>query len=168
MRVYDTYFRYDRGEDYSIYHVDTSMRSSIKHWKEEDLPSFLGYGPDDVSQLYLLRCNLTKSEIEVLKESMTSGTDSYDVEFENLIDSIHTDKDSDDIIYCTTGDENFEVLQWFQEHFRCFINPLDYWEAESDIPTDEDELSDELQQILLDDESVFDLVLKGYIQTHYN
>lgn len=167
MRVYVTYYRYDRGESYSIYHIDTSMRNSIKHWKEEDLPSFLGYGPDDVSQLYLVRCNLTKTEIEVLKDSMISRTD-YDVEFTNLIDSIHEDMDNDDIIYYTTGDENFEVLQWFQEHFRWFINPLNYWETEDDIPTDEDELNDELQQILSDDEPVFDLVLKRYIQTHYN
>jgi hypothetical protein len=166
MRVYVTYFRYDRGESYSIYHLDTSMRNSIKHWKEEDLPNFLGYGPDDVSQLYLIRCNLTKTEVEVLKESMTSGNEN-DIEFINLIDSIHKETDDNDIIYCTTGDENFDVLQWFQERFRWFINPLDYWETEDDIPTDEDELNEELQQILFDDEQVFDLVLKRYIHTHY-
>ena len=166
MRVYVTYFRYDRGETYSIYHLDTSMRNSIKHWKEEDLPNFLGYGPDDVSQLYLIRCNLTKTEVEVLKESMTSGNED-DIEFNNLIDSIHKETDDNDLIYCTTGDENFDVLQWFQERFRWFINPLDYWETEDDIPTDEDELNEELQQILFDDEQVFDLVLKRYIHTHY-
>ena len=166
MRVYVTYFRYDRGETYSIYHLDTSMRNSIKHWKEEDLPNFLGYGPDDVSQLYLIRCNLTKTEVEVLKESMTSGNED-DIEFNNLIDSIHKETDDNDLIYCTTGDENFDVLQWFQERFRWFINPLDYWETEDDIPTDEDELNEELQQILFDDKQVFDLVLKRYIHTHY-
>lgn len=167
MRVYVTYFRYDRGESYSIYHIDTSMRSSVQHWKEKDLPNFLGYGPDDVSQLYLLRCNLTKTEIEVLKESMTSGSDSYDVEFDNLIDSIHEEMDQDDLIFCTSGDECFEVLEWFQSHFRSFIDPLDYWETEDDIPTDEEELNEELQQILFDDEQVWDFTLKSYIRTHY-
>lgn len=167
MKIYLTYYRYDRGESYSVYHIDRSLKNAVKHWKEEDLPDFLGYGPDDVSQLYLIKCDLSKPEIEVLQDAITNPSD-FDIEFENLIDTIHEDCDNDDVIYCTTGDENFEVLSWFQKHFRSFIDPLDYWETEADIPTDEDELEEELQQILSDDEPVFDLVLKNYIQTHYN
>lgn len=164
MRVYVTYFRYDRGEEYSIYHIDTSMRSSVQHWKEKDLPDFLGCGPDDVSQLYLQRCDLTKSEIEILKESMTSETDSYDIEFDNLIDSIHEEMDEDDLILSSSGYECFEILEWFQSHFRMFINPDDYWE---EIPEDEDELKDELQEILFDNEPVWDKVLKYWIRIKY-
>jgi hypothetical protein len=166
MRVYVTYFRYDRGESSSVYHIDTSLKSSYQHWKEEDLPSFLGYGPDDVSQLYLIRCNLTKTEIEVLKESIISPSD-FDIEFDNLMDSIHEEVDEDDVLCQTSGDECFEVLEWFQSHFRMFINPLDFWETEEDIPTDKDELDDELQQILFDNDPIWDKVLKKYIQTHY-
>lgn len=164
MRVYVTYFRYDRGESYSIYHIDTSMRSSVQHWREKDLPDFLGYGPDDVSQLYLQRCDLTKTEIEVLKESMTSGSDSYDIEFDNLIDSIYKEMDENDLILSTSGDECFEILEWFQSHFRMFINPDDYWE---EIPEDEDELHDKLQEILFDNDPVWDKVLEYWVRTHY-
>ena len=163
MRVYVTYFRYDRGENYSIYHIDTSLKSAYQHWKDEDLPSFLGYGPDDVSQLYLIRCNLTKSEIEILKDSLTSPSD-FDIEFDNLMDSIHEEVEEGDLLCQTSGDECFEVLEWFQSHFRAFINPDDYWE---EIPEDEDELNDELQQILFDNEPVWDKVIKSYIRTHY-
>ncbi len=163
MKIYLTYYRYDRGESYSVYHIDRSLKNSLKHWKEEDLPSFLGYGPDDVSQLYLIQCDLSKSEIEVLKDYMESKSD-FDIEFENLIDSIHEECDNDDIICSTTGEENFEVLEWFQEHFRSFINPDDFWE---EIPDDEDELNDDLQQILFDNDDIFETVLKQYIDCHY-
>ena len=73
MRVYLTYFRYDRGEYYSIYNLDTSLQRSVKSWKENDLPNFLGYGPDDVSQLYLVKCDLTKDEVQLIKDFMESG-----------------------------------------------------------------------------------------------
>ena len=163
MRVYVTYSRYDRGESYSIYHIDTSMRSSVQHWKEKDLPNFLGYGPDDVSQLYLIRCDLTGPEIEVLQEARTSQSD-FDIEFENLMDSIHEEVDEDDIIYLTSGEECFEILEWFQIHFRKFINPDDFWD---EIPEDEDVLNDELQQILFDNEPVWDKVLEHWIRINY-
>lgn len=166
MRVYVTYFRYDRGESYSIYHIDTSLKSSYQHWKEEDLPSFLGYGPDDVSQLYLIRCNLTKTELEILKEAKNSLSD-FDIEFDNLMDSIHEEVSDDDVLCQTSGDECFGILEWFKNHFRSFINPLDFWETEEDIPTDEDDLIDELQEILFDNDSIWDKVLKKYIQIHY-
>lgn len=163
MKIYLTYYRYDQGESYSVYNIDKSLQRSYTHWKEEDLPSFLGYGPDDVSQLYLVRCDLSKTDIEILKESMDSPSD-FDVEFDNLMDAIHEEVDEDDIICQTTGEECFEVLQWFQKYFRAFIDPNDYWE---EIPEDEDELSDELQQILFDDDSILNRVLKVYIQAVY-
>ena len=80
MKVYLTYFRYDRGECYSIYNLDTSLNRSLKSWKEKDLPNFLGYGPDDVSQLYLVKCDLTKSEVQVLTDFMNS-TEDYNKDF---------------------------------------------------------------------------------------
>lgn len=161
MRVYITYFRYDRGETYSLYHIDKNKSSSIQHYKEKDLPSFLGYGPDDVSQLYLVRCDLTKSDFDFLKDHMENpSSDEYDVEFYGIMEDLHDTMDNDDIIYSTTGDENFEVLEYFCSN----CNPSDYL---TDIPEDEDDLKDELQHVLFDNDSIYEKILKEYINRYY-
>jgi hypothetical protein len=166
MKVYLTYYRYDRGESYSVYNIDRSLQRAYAHWKEKDLPDFLGYGPDDVSQLYLIRCDISKTELEILKEAKNALSD-FDIEFDNLMDSIHEEVDEGDVLCQTSGEECFEVLQWFKNHFRSFINPLNFWATEEDIPTDEDDLLDELRDILFDNDPIWDKVLKAYIQTHY-
>lgn len=161
MIVYVTYFRYDRGETYSLYHIDRNKTSSIKHFKEEDLPNFLGYGPDDVSQLYLVKCKMDKSDYEFLKEwKDNSSVDEYDVEFYGIMEDLHDTVDMDDILYSTTGDENFEVLEYFCNN----CNPSDYL---TDIPEDEDDLKYELQQVLFDNDSIYEKILKEYINRYY-
>lgn len=31
MKIYLTYYRYDRGESYSVYHIDRSLKNAVKH-----------------------------------------------------------------------------------------------------------------------------------------
>ena len=160
MRVYVTYFRYDRGETYSLYHIDKNKSSSIQHYKETDLPSFLEYGPDDVSQLYLVRCDLTKSDFEFLKDYMENSTDEYDVEFYGIMEDLHDTVDNDDIIYSDTGDTNWELIDFFRDNYN-LENYL------PDVPEDEDELSDKIQEVLFNDDKVYKMVLTDYIKIHY-
>lgn len=160
MKVYVTYFRYDRGETYSLYHIDKNRSSSIQHYKETDLPSFLEYGPDDVSQLYLVRCDLTKSDFDFLKDHMENSTDEYDVEFYGIMEDLHDTVDNDDIIYSDTGDTNWELIDFFRDNY----NLEDYL---SNVPEDEDELSDEIQEVLFNNDKVYKMVLTDYIKRHY-
>lgn len=160
MKVYVTYFRYDRGETYSLYHIDKNRSSSIQHYKETDLPSFLEYGPDDVSQLYLVRCDLTKSDFDFLKDHMENSTDEYDVEFYGIMEDLHDTVDNDDIIYSDTGDTNWELIDFFRDNY----NLEDYL---SDVPEDEDELSDKIQEVLFNNDKVYKMVLTDYIKRHY-
>lgn len=161
MRVYITYFRYDRGESYSIYHIDRNKSSAIKHYKEEDLPHFLGYGPDDVSQLYLVKCDLTKSDYEFLKScSEDSEISETDVEFYGIMEDINDTWDENDLIYSDTGDTNMEVLDFFIQFYR----HKDYL---SDVPEDKDELRDQLSEVLFNNEQVYEAVLKNYINLYY-
>jgi hypothetical protein len=157
MKVYITYFRYDHGEEYSIYNLDTSLKRSLKHWDEEDHPSFLSYGPDDISQLYLVKCSLPVSDVETLKNYMTSEED-YDKKFYDLMKTID---DIGEEICCTNGDEVWEVLDYFCKYYKWYIDIRKYVTT---VPTDKDELREVLQDILFDDDKVWDKVIKDYLK----
>lgn len=86
MKVYLTYSRYGRGEVYHIYNLDTNLAKSLKSWNKKDLPDFLSYGAADISQLYLVRCDLTKSEIQLIKDFMDSRKE-YHRDVYNLMDN---------------------------------------------------------------------------------
>ncbi len=159
MIVYLTYFRYDRGETYSLYHMSTSKTESIKHYKEEDLPNFLGYGPDDVSQLYLVRCNLSKKDYLKLQEYYETEK-SEDSEFMDLMDDINNTWGNDDLIYSDSGDTNWEVVEFFVEG----CDPEEYL---SEVPDDEDELEQQLQEVLFENEELYNKVLKNFIKKRY-
>ena len=165
MKIYLTYFRYDRGENYSIYNLDTSLNRSLKSWKEKDLPNFLGYGPDDVSQLYLVKCDLTKSEVQLIKDFMESGQD-YDKDVYDLMNTkVH---DCYEEIYCTSGDEIWSVLEFLCENCRYFPLYTEVRKYLEDIPfDDEDELKEVLQEVLFDNDDLWDKVLKMYISSCY-
>jgi hypothetical protein len=136
----------------------------VKSWKEEDLPNFLGYGPDDVSQLYLVRCSLKKSEIQLIKDYMESDKE-YDKDFYDLMERVHDDNEE---ICCTTGDEVWNVVDFVCEYCRTYVL---YSEMSEFIPTlnfdDEDELRDQIQEIIFDDDDLWETVLKKYIKMYY-
>jgi hypothetical protein len=164
MKVYITYFRYDRGETYSIYNLDTNLKRSLKSWKETDLPNFLGYGPDDVSQLYLVKCDLTKSEVQIIKDFMSSDKE-YDKDFYDLMDRLH---DNSEEICFTSGDGIWEVIDFVCEYCRTYILYSDMYKY---IPTlnfdDEDELREQIQEIIFGDDDLWEIVLKKYIKMYY-
>lgn len=60
------FFRYDRSEEYSIYHVGTNRTQMKKQWRNDSV-EFFRCGPDDVSQLYFMRFgDLTDEEFNDL------------------------------------------------------------------------------------------------------
>ena len=164
MKVYLTYFRYDRGEYYSIYNLDTSLQRSVKSWKENDLPNFLGYGPDDVSQLYLVKCDLTKDEVQLIKDFMESGKE-YDKDFYDLMEQLH---DRNEEIYSTTGDECWSVVEFVCEYCRTNLLFVEFHNYYSTLNfNDEDELRDQIQELIFNDDDLWDKVLKKYIEVYY-
>ena len=164
MKIYLTYFRYDRGECYSIYNIETNLKRSLKHWTDEDLPDFLGYGPDDVSQLYLVRCDLTKSEVQVIKDFMESDEE-YNKDFWDLMEKID---DTGEEICCTSGDEVWSVVEFVCEYCRTYLL---YNLMSKYIPNlnfnDKDELKEQVQEIIFNDDDLWDEILKIYIKTYY-
>ena len=123
--------------------------------------------PDDVSQLYLVRCNLKKSEIQLIKDYMESDKE-YDKDFYDLMERVHDEVYEDDTFCCTTGNEVWEVVDFVCEYCRTYIL---YSEMSEFIPTlnfdDEDELRDQIQEIIFDDDDLWETVLKKYIKMYY-
>jgi hypothetical protein len=159
MKVYVTYFRYDRNENYSIYDVSLDKEKSIKKYDTEFLPDFLGYGPDDVSYLILKEVNLTKSEYNELVRLSKKDQD-YDCEIIEFMTDIH-ERTGVEINY-VSGDLNWDVLNFFMTSGCYDLDDL----LEVDTSTlDEDELSDLCQQKLWceDEDNLFNNVLQDYL-----
>ena len=165
MKVYLTYFRYDRGECYSIYNLDTSRQRSVKSWKENDLPNFLGYGPDDVSQLYLVKCDLTKDEVQLIKDFMNSNEE-YNKDFYDLMNNkVH---DNCEQLYGSSGDECWEIVDFVCEYCRTIVLFNEFHTYYSTLNfNDEDELREQIQELIFNDDDLWEIVLKKYIEVYY-
>jgi hypothetical protein len=137
----------------------------LKSWKEKDLPNFLGYGPDDVSQLYLVKCDLTKSEVQLIKDFMNSNKD-YDKDFYDLMGTkVH---DQYEEICCTSGDEIWEVVDFVCEYCRTVVLYTEFLPYHSTLDfNDKDELRDQIQEIIFNDDKIWETVLKKYIEMYY-
>lgn len=163
MKVYLTYSRYGRGEVYHIYNLDTNLARSLKSWNKKDLPDFLSYGADDISQLYLVRCDLTKSEIQLIKDFMDSRKE-YRRDVYNLMDNkIH---DHYEEIRATSGSESWEILDFACKHCRTY-HLYNYFQNYDLNFNDEDELKEQIWEIISTDDQLWDVVVKKYIEMYY-
>lgn len=159
MKIYLTYFRYDRDEDYSIYHIDLNKKNSIKHYKEEDLPHFLSMGPDDVSVLVLQEVEMSKSEFNTL---LNLYQDSKDCDTE-LIDFMIPIYDRTDNFICYDGcDTLYEIIDFFIDSGK--YNLDNYFDTST---IDPDDLKEKVVDLLFEDDNLFDKVMKDYIDLNY-
>ena len=161
MKVYITYFRYDRNEDYEIYHIDLCKKSSLTHYKKEDLPSFLGYGPDDVSYLVLKEVDMSKTELTRLI-TLYGRSKSYVQELIEFMTEIH-EGDGEEI-YFTSGDEVWEVLEFFRTSGNYDLDTLLGTDPED---LDEDELKEQCQELVFNNDQLWEKVLSEYIRNYY-
>ncbi len=161
MKVYITYFRYDRDENYDIYHIDLNKRNSLTHFRE-DVHSFLSYGPDDVSYLILKEVDMTKTDLTTLIELYGHSKD-YDRELIDFMTDIH-DGDGEEI-YFTSGDEVWEVLNFFCESGEYDLDTLLGVDTKS---LDEDDLKDLCQELLFGcSDELWYKILNDYIKMYY-
>lgn len=160
MKVYVSYFRYDRNENYSIYDVSLDRDKSIEKYQNELLPNFLGYGPDDVSYLILKEVELTKSDYDELIR-LSKIDEDYVVEvIEFMTNKVH-EEDGEEIFY-VNGELNWEVLDFFM---TSGLYDLDSLLGEDTSTLDEDELLELCQERLWYDEedNIFNSVLKDFL-----
>jgi uncharacterized Fe-S radical SAM superfamily protein PflX len=107
---------------------------------------------------------LTKSEVQILKDFMTSPN-SYDKDFYELMKKVDTVSEE---LWNTTGDEVWSVVDFVSEYCRTYIL---YNLMSKYIPTlnfnDEDELKEQISEIIFNDDNLWEEVLKLYIKTYY-
>ena len=155
MRVYITYDRYEHDEWLSIYTIETNKQRAIKKFKEEDLPSFLGYGPDDCHSFQLQKVEMSKSLYDnILKWNESS--DKYDEEnLKELLIAIFDEEEEFEVetLYSTDGSDNWDLLRFYAS-----INGLDY---------DDDDVAEEIQEKLFNNDELYNEVLKKYISLNY-
>jgi hypothetical protein len=160
MKVYVSYFRYDRNENYSIYDVSLDRDKSIEKYQNELLPDFLGYGPDDVSYLILKEVELTKSDYNELIRLSKIGKDYVREVIDFMTTKVH-EEDGEEIFY-VNGDLNWDILDFFM---TSGLYDLDDLLGVDTSTLDEDELQELCQERLWYDEedNIFNSVLKDFL-----
>ena len=160
MKVYVTYYRYDRNENYDIYEVSKNKKEVIKNYRETHLPEFLEYGPDDVSYLILKEVDLTKSEYDKLVRLSKSEKD-YDTDVIDFMTDIH-EMEGEEIFY-VSGELNWDVLNFFM---NSGLYCLDDLLGEDTDTLDEDELYELCQERLWYDseDNIFRSVLNDFLE----
>ena len=159
MKVYVSYFRYDRNENYSIYDVSLDRDKSIEKYQNELLPNFLGYGPDDVSYLILKEVELTLSDYNELLRLSKIDEDYVREVIEFMTNKVH-EEDGEEIFY-VNGELNWEILDFFM---TSGLYDLDSLLGVDTSTIDEDELQDLCQERLWDEEdTIFNSVLKDFL-----
>lgn len=164
MKVYITYDRYERDEWYNVDNIDTSLTRSLKKFIENDLPSFLKYGPDDCHSYVLQRVDMTKKEYEQLLSWMNDPTQTLEdcgsesSDFYNfmceIFDRTGNSKYKDDIIRSTDGCSDIVELP----HFYGLMSHQD---------TSDEDVYDEIMERLCNDDDFCNMVIKEYIRCNY-
>ena len=110
MHVYITYDRYEHNEWLSIYTIETNKQRAIKKFKEEDLPSFLEYGPDDCHSFQLQCVEMSKSLYNKLLKWNESSDRCDEKNLEELLIAIYQEEEDFEVetLYYTDGcSDNF-------------------------------------------------------------
>jgi hypothetical protein len=68
MKVYVCFDRYECDEYYNVFFIDTDRNNSIRKCKEETLPNFLKYGPDDCHSFVLVEVEVSEKDYLQLLE----------------------------------------------------------------------------------------------------
>ena len=163
MKVYITYFRYSRDENFTIYHVDLSKTKAKNHYKKEDLPSFLSYGPDDESVLVCQEIDLTESDYNKLLE-LSEKVEDYDRETIDFMTRIYDQ--AEEFIYEDTCETNIDLVDYFIECGKYDMS--DYLDSDLDLEDiTVEELREELMNQIWNDEDLYNKVLKDFIKENY-
>jgi hypothetical protein len=90
----------------------------------------------------------------------------YDEDFYDLMNNkVH---DCSEDICCTSGDEIWEVIDFVCEYCRTTVLFTEFLPYRSTLNfDDEDELRDQIQEIVFNNDDLWETVLKKYIKMYY-
>jgi hypothetical protein len=162
MKVYIIYDRYEHDEWFSIDYVGTDREESIKKFKEECLPDFISYGPDDCHSYQLQEVDMDNNMYKMFMKwyEEDSGPQNYGDRSSDLFKFMVNLYDESGVVgntsvlYCTDGcSDSVDVV-----HFYGQSKGLD---------TGDDDVYYDLQEELFNDEDLYQKVLKKYIKKYY-
>ena len=171
MKVYIIYDRYEHNEWFSVNYIGTRKSESIKKFKEECLPDFLCYGPDDCHSYQLQVVDMTKQEYEQLLDwdnDNTQSLEDYGDEsspYYNFMCKVYEDCDWSNpnvVLLCTDGCSEYSSIVRYYGLIKGLdsdvVNEYDW------VFTDEyDEYYDEL----MNDDDLFERMCKEYIKYNF-
>jgi hypothetical protein len=169
MKVYICYDRYEHNEWFSVYSIGTDRDEMIRKCKEEDLPSFIEYGPDDCHSFQLVEVKLTKKQYEQLLKWDNDGTQSLESygdkssDYYNFMYDLYNDQYETETIISTDGCSDFyEIVKYYSVMYK----NKDVEEVD-DIDWLYSDECEEYQEELLNDEELSGKVIREYILDTY-
>ena len=114
MDVYLTYDRYEHNEWFYVYHIDTNYDSAYKSLIEEDLFSFISYGPDDCHSFQMVKISVSRSTYYKLRKWVNA--DELDGEEQDKFDKFMTKVyqnyfDCESLVFTDGQSDFFEIVQ---------------------------------------------------------
>ena len=169
MKVYIIYDRYEHNEWFRVDYVGTNRDESIRKCKEETLPDFLNYGPDDCHSFQLVCIDITKSQYNNLKKwSEEVGTiedykDDENRDFYEFMCRVYDDEFTVETIISTDGCSDYtEIVKYYSVFYKNKdIEDVDDYEW---VFSDE---YDEYYEELTSDDELCEKVIKEYVRDTY-
>lgn len=163
MKVYITYDRYERDEWYNVYYISTSKKDSIKHCKEVDLVNFISCGPDDCHSFKLQEVEMTKEQYNQLMKWFDDDSVSLENYGEDSSDYFKFMFD----LYDQTGVVGNKSVIISTDGCTDNIDIIHFYGKENRLDTTDDDVYYEVEEKLFSDETLYDEVLKKYINETY-
>ena len=165
IKVYITYDRYEHDEWFEVYHLGRNYDKAHQKCIEEDLPSFISYGPDDCHSFQLQELEMSEYMYRKLRKLVNKNefTPDEQTEFDNLMERIYDGEFTTETFLFTDGcSDYYEIIR-----YHCGDEP------DPDNYEDEDEYNNAMSEYeakadeLRSDNELFDKVLKEYIVSAY-
>lgn len=169
MKVYIIYDRYENDEWFYVYSIGTSMDDMVRKCKEECLPDFLEYGPDDCHSFQLVEVELTKKQYEQLLKWYKDDTQSLEYygdessDYYNFMCDLYDDQFETETIISTDGCSDFyEIIKYYSVMYKNKevedVDDIDW------LYSDECE---EFQEELFNDDELSRKVIREYVLDTY-
>lgn len=116
MDVYITYDRYEHNEWFNVYYLGTNYDKAYKHCIEEDLPSFIEYGPDDCHSFQLQKIVISQYMYNKLRKWVKA--DKLDAEeqkkFDEFMEKVYDNYfDSESILFTDGCSDYHAIIEYY-------------------------------------------------------
>ena len=173
MKVYICFDRYEHDEWYNVFFIETDRDESIKKCKEETLPDFLNYGPDDCHSFQLVEVEMFQKDYDRLMKWFNDPNQSLENFGDRSSDYFKWMCELYDLIGCvdyhsmilisTDGCSDYsEIVRYYSVMYKdCDIEEV------GDVDWIFSDEYEEYYEELMNDNELCEKVIKEYVQDTY-